>query len=137
EHRVLRAALQRRLGHREADPARRAGHHDPLPTEVHDGPTYYQGDEAQCPGPVPDPGRRDERRRAGEHAGPRAAGGRPLLTPLPACQRARRTRVACDLVYHRYGWHEPHGGPMLAGFAPEVLIPSVAAATTQIRVGSG
>jgi len=46
-------------------------------------------------------------------------------------------RLADALGYHRYWLAEHHGGPMLAGNAPEVLIPSVAAATSQIRVGSG
>jgi luciferase family oxidoreductase group 1 len=46
-------------------------------------------------------------------------------------------RLADELGYHRYWLAEHHGGPMLAGNAPEVLIPSVAAATKRIRVGSG
>jgi luciferase family oxidoreductase group 1 len=46
-------------------------------------------------------------------------------------------RLADELGYHRYWLAEHHGGPMLAGNAPEVLIPSVAAATARIRVGSG
>src|SRR3954465_1928631 len=46
-------------------------------------------------------------------------------------------RLADELGYHRYWLAEHHGGPMLAGPAPEVLIPSVAAATSHIRVGSG
>src|SRR5947207_6215194 len=46
-------------------------------------------------------------------------------------------RLADELGYHRYWLAEHHGGPMLAGYAPEVLIPSVAAATSRIRVGSG
>src|SRR3954453_18364336 len=44
----------------------------------------------------------------------------------------------CDeLGYHRYWLAEHHGGPMLAGPAPEVLIGPVASATQRIRVGSG
>src|SRR4051795_602704 len=44
----------------------------------------------------------------------------------------------CDeLGYHRYWLAEHHGGPMLAGPAPEVLIGPVASATRRIRVGSG
>src|SRR3954451_20792430 len=44
----------------------------------------------------------------------------------------------CDeLGYHRYWLAEHHGGPMLAGPAPEVLIGPVADATERIRVGSG
>jgi luciferase family oxidoreductase group 1 len=46
-------------------------------------------------------------------------------------------RLADGLGYHRYWLAEHHGGPMLAGHAPEALIPSVAAATSRIRVGSG
>jgi luciferase family oxidoreductase group 1 len=46
-------------------------------------------------------------------------------------------QLADALGYRRYWLAEHHGGPMLAGFAPEVLIPSVAAATSRIRVGSG
>jgi luciferase family oxidoreductase group 1 len=44
----------------------------------------------------------------------------------------------CDeLGYHRYWLAEHHGGVMLAGPSPEVLIGPVAAATARIRVGSG
>src|SRR4051794_36443902 len=44
----------------------------------------------------------------------------------------------CDeLGYKRYWLAEHHGGPMLAGPAPEVLIGPVASATERIRVGSG
>ena len=46
-------------------------------------------------------------------------------------------RLADDLGYHRYWIAEHHGGPMLAGPAPEVLIGPIAAATPRIRVGSG
>jgi luciferase family oxidoreductase group 1 len=41
------------------------------------------------------------------------------------------------LGYHRYWVAEHHGGPMLAGPAPEVLIGPIASATRRIRVGSG
>jgi luciferase family oxidoreductase group 1 len=41
------------------------------------------------------------------------------------------------LGYHRYWLAEHHGGPMLAGPAPEVLIPAVAGATSTLRIGSG
>ncbi len=41
------------------------------------------------------------------------------------------------LGYHRYWVAEHHGGPMLAGPSPEVLIGPIAAASTRIRVGSG
>jgi luciferase family oxidoreductase group 1 len=44
----------------------------------------------------------------------------------------------CDrLGYHRYWVAEHHGGPMLAGAAPEVMIGAIADRTTGIRVGSG
>ncbi|HTW13110.1 MAG TPA: LLM class flavin-dependent oxidoreductase, partial [Solirubrobacteraceae bacterium] len=46
-------------------------------------------------------------------------------------------RLADALGYHRYWVAEHHGGPMLAGAAPEVLIPAIASATSSIRVGSG
>jgi luciferase family oxidoreductase group 1 len=46
-------------------------------------------------------------------------------------------QLADRLGYHRYWLAEHHGGPMLAGPAPEVLIGPVAAATDRIRVGSG
>ena len=46
-------------------------------------------------------------------------------------------RLADELGYHRYWVAEHHGGPMLAGPSPEVLIGPIAAATEEIRVGSG
>jgi luciferase family oxidoreductase group 1 len=46
-------------------------------------------------------------------------------------------KLADELGYHRYWVAEHHGGPMLAGPSPEVLIGPIAAATEQIRVGSG
>jgi luciferase family oxidoreductase group 1 len=46
-------------------------------------------------------------------------------------------RLADELGYHRYWVAEHHGGPMLAGPSPEVLIGPIAAATDTIRVGSG
>ena len=46
-------------------------------------------------------------------------------------------RLADALGYHRYWVAEHHGGPMLAGPSPEVLIGPIAAATERIRVGSG
>jgi luciferase family oxidoreductase group 1 len=46
-------------------------------------------------------------------------------------------RLADELGYHRYWVAEHHGGPMLAGPSPEVLIGPIAAATEHIRVGSG
>ncbi|HEY6759999.1 MAG TPA: LLM class flavin-dependent oxidoreductase [Baekduia sp.] len=46
-------------------------------------------------------------------------------------------RLADGLGYHRYWVAEHHGGPMLAGPAPEVLIGPIASVTARIRVGSG
>jgi luciferase family oxidoreductase group 1 len=46
-------------------------------------------------------------------------------------------RLADGLGYHRYWVAEHHGGPMLAGPSPEVLIGPIASATETIRVGSG
>jgi luciferase family oxidoreductase group 1 len=46
-------------------------------------------------------------------------------------------RLTDELGYHRYWVAEHHGGPMLAGPSPEVLIGPIAAATREIRVGSG
>ena len=44
-------------------------------------------------------------------------------------------KLADALGYHRYWVAEHHGGLMLAGPAPEVLIGPIAAATEKIRVG--
>ncbi|MDQ3935713.1 MAG: LLM class flavin-dependent oxidoreductase [Actinomycetota bacterium] len=46
-------------------------------------------------------------------------------------------RATDALGYHRYWLAEHHGGVMLAGPSPEVLIGPVAEATERIRVGSG
>src|SRR4051794_25822402 len=46
-------------------------------------------------------------------------------------------RLADEFGYHRYWVAEHHGGGMVAGPAPEVLIGPIAAATRQLRVGSG
>jgi luciferase family oxidoreductase group 1 len=46
-------------------------------------------------------------------------------------------RLAEQLGYHRYWVAEHHGGRMLAGPAPEILIPAIASVTETIRVGSG
>lgn len=46
-------------------------------------------------------------------------------------------RLTDRLGYNRYWVAEHHGGPMLAGPSPEVLIGPIAAATQAIRVGSG
>lgn len=45
--------------------------------------------------------------------------------------------LADALGYTRYWVAEHHGGPMLAGASPEVLVAAIAARTTRIRVGSG
>jgi luciferase family oxidoreductase group 1 len=58
----------------------------------------------------------------------------------PAQALANTLDLACladRLGYHRYWLAEHHGGPMLAGPAPEALIGPIASATTSIRVGSG
>src|SRR5881392_1872018 len=46
-------------------------------------------------------------------------------------------QVADRLGYTRYWLAEHHGGAMLAGPSPEVLIGPIASATERIRVGSG
>jgi luciferase family oxidoreductase group 1 len=46
-------------------------------------------------------------------------------------------QLADRLGYTRYWVAEHHGGPMLAGPSPEVLVGPIAAATQRIRVGSG
>jgi luciferase family oxidoreductase group 1 len=46
-------------------------------------------------------------------------------------------QLADRLGFHRYWVAEHHGGPMLAGPSPEVLIGPIASATRRIRVGSG
>jgi luciferase family oxidoreductase group 1 len=46
-------------------------------------------------------------------------------------------QLADRLGYHRYWLAEHHGGVMLAGPSPEVLVGPVASATERIRVGSG
>src|SRR3954462_2748143 len=46
-------------------------------------------------------------------------------------------RLADELGFHRYWVAEHHGGAMLAGPSPEVLIGPIAAATSRIRVGRG
>jgi luciferase family oxidoreductase group 1 len=65
----------------------------------------------------------------------------PIPEGLTGVDALRNTielaRLADRLGYHRYWVAEHHGGPMLAGPAPEVLIGPIASATTGIRVGSG
>ena len=59
------------------------------------------------------------------------SGGDALRNTINLAQTADR------LGYHRYWLAEHHASPALAGASPEVLIGSVAAATSRIRVGSG
>jgi luciferase family oxidoreductase group 1 len=65
----------------------------------------------------------------------------PIPEGATAAQALRNTldlaRAAERLGYHRYWVAEHHGGGMLAGPAPEVLIGPIASATERIRVGSG
>ncbi len=58
-------------------------------------------------------------------------GAEALANTLDLARRAEA------LGYHRYWVSEHHGGGLLAGPAPEVLIAAIAAATETIRVGSG
>src|SRR4051795_10474320 len=46
-------------------------------------------------------------------------------------------QLADELGFHRYWVAEHHGGAMLAGPSPEVLIGPIAAGTSRTRVGSG
>src|SRR6201986_5567388 len=46
-------------------------------------------------------------------------------------------RLADELGYHRYWVAEHHGGVLVAGPSPEVLIGPIAAATSRMRIGSG
>jgi len=65
----------------------------------------------------------------------------PIAQGSSGAQALRNTldlaQLADRLGYHRYWVAEHHGGPMLAGPSPEVLIGPIAAATERIRVGSG
>jgi luciferase family oxidoreductase group 1 len=59
-------------------------------------------------------------------------------SPAEAIRETLALAQAADrLGYHRYWLAEHHSTPALAGPAPEVLIPQVAAMTSGIRVGSG
>lgn len=66
-------------------------------------------------------------------------------TPVPegstAAQALRESldlaQLADRLGFHRYWVAEHHGGTLVAGPSPEVLIGPIAATTTRIRVGSG
>ena len=46
-------------------------------------------------------------------------------------------KLADDLGYHRYWVAEHHGGELVGGPSPEVLIGPIAAATSRMRIGSG
>jgi luciferase family oxidoreductase group 1 len=65
----------------------------------------------------------------------------PIAAGSTGAEALRNTidlaRLTDALGYHRYWVAEHHGGPMLAGPSPEVLIGPIAAATEGIRVGSG
>jgi luciferase family oxidoreductase group 1 len=65
----------------------------------------------------------------------------PISEGSSGAQALRNTidlaQLADRLGYYRYWVAEHHGGPMLAGASPEVLIGPIAAATSSIRVGSG
>ena len=65
----------------------------------------------------------------------------PIAQGSSGAQALRNTidlaQLTDELGYHRYWVAEHHGGPMLAGPSPEVLIGPIAAATKRIRVGSG
>jgi len=65
----------------------------------------------------------------------------PIPEGLTGVDALRNTidlaQLAERLGYHRYWVAEHHGGPMLAGAAPEALIGPIASATSSIRVGSG
>ena len=97
-------------------------------------------------------------RRLDRRAGPRSTAAMPRLSSIDdmllsvldqspiaegstGAQALRNTLDLAQLTdalgYHRYWVAEHHGGPMLAGPSPEVLIGPIAAATEAIRVGSG
>ena len=65
----------------------------------------------------------------------------PISEGMTGADALRNTvdlaRLTDELGYHRYWLAEHHGGVMLAGPSPEVLIGPIAAATGRIRVGSG
>ncbi len=66
-------------------------------------------------------------------------------TPVPeGVSSAQALRNSLDLAqladrlgYHRYWVAEHHGGGLVAGPSPEVLIGPIAAATSRLRIGSG
>ena len=60
------------------------------------------------------------------------------MTGAQALHNTLDLAVHCEgLGYHRYWVAEHHGGPMLSGPAPEILVAAIAARTQRIRVGSG
>jgi luciferase family oxidoreductase group 1 len=65
----------------------------------------------------------------------------PVSEGSTAAQALRNSidlaRLADRLGYHRYWVAEHHGGGLVAGPSPEVLIGPIAAATERMRVGSG
>ena len=60
-----------------------------------------------------------------------STGAQALRNSIDLAELAER------LGYHRYWVAEHHGGGLVAGPSPEVLIGPIAAATSQLRVGSG
>ena len=65
----------------------------------------------------------------------------PVAEGSSGAQALRNTldlaSLADALGYHRYWVAEHHGGPMLAGASPEVLVAEIAGRTARLRVGSG
>jgi luciferase family oxidoreductase group 1 len=65
----------------------------------------------------------------------------PVSEGSTAAQALRNSidlaQLADGLGYHRYWVAEHHGGELVAGPSPEVLIGPIAAATSRLRVGSG
>jgi luciferase family oxidoreductase group 1 len=65
----------------------------------------------------------------------------PVSEGSSAAQALRNSidlaQLADQLGYHRYWVAEHHGGGLVAGPSPEVLIGPIAAATSRMRVGSG
>jgi luciferase family oxidoreductase group 1 len=65
----------------------------------------------------------------------------PVSEGTSAAQALRNSidlaRLADGLGYHRYWVAEHHGGELVAGPSPEVLIGPIAAATSRMRIGSG
>jgi luciferase family oxidoreductase group 1 len=65
----------------------------------------------------------------------------PVSEGTTAAQALRNSvdlaQLAERLGYHRYWVAEHHGGGLVAGPSPEVLIGPIAAATSRMRVGSG